>query len=295
MIAYLYPVTLSIVIVNYNVKYLVEQCLRSLSGAASSTRLEVIVVDNASTDNSIAYLTPLFPEYRFIPNATNVGFAKANNMALQYCTGDVVLFLNPDTILPRSSLDKCMAFLLQQPDAGALGVRMINDNGKFLRESKRGLPTPAASFWKLAGFAKLFPTSSMFAGYYAAQVGEFETKKVDVLSGAFMMIRKNVLDKIGGFDERFFMYAEDIDLSYRIIKAGFNNYYFPEVTIIHLKGASTKKDSRYVRQFYKAMSQYVRKHYGNGPYALLLDTGIVLRGGIEALRNFLVRSRKRST
>jgi GT2 family glycosyltransferase len=292
MIVYLYVVTLSILIVNYNVKELLEHCLISISKAVKSNTFEVLVVDNASTDGTRQYLPPKFPGHKFIFNEHNVGFAKANNQALRVCRGEFVLFLNPDTVLPALSLDKCIAFMHDHPDAGALGVRMVDQHSRFLRESKRGLPTPSASFWKLMGFATLFPKSVFFSSYYASHVGEFETSPVDVLSGAFMLVRKNVLDLVGGFDERFFMYAEDIDLSYRILKAGYQNYYYPQVTITHLKGSSTKKDARYVQQFYKAMSQYVRKHHGNGPFSWLLNTGIFCRGVAAAVINAIRPARK---
>ncbi len=291
MIGYLYAVTLSIIIVNYNVKDLLEQCLRSVQAAATTTIFEVYVIDNASTDGSVEYLSARFPEFHFIRNETNVGFARANNQALLLCSGEFVLFLNPDTFLPPGALDQCVLFMRSNPEAGALGVRMVNGNNEFLKESKRGLPTAAASFWKLSGVIKFFPRSSYFAKYYAGHLGEFQINRVDVLSGAFMMLRKSVLEKIGGFDERFFMYAEDIDLSYRVLKAGYFNYYFPDVTIVHFKGSSTKKDTRYVIQFYRAMSQYVRKHYGNGPYAWLLDAGIIVRGSVAAISQKL-RSRR---
>lgn len=279
---YLYPVTLSIIIVNYNVKFLVEQCLCSVQKAIAGTAAEIIVVDNASSDGSIAYLRPGFPSIKFIENITNTGFAKANNEALRFANGKFVLFLNPDTLVPEDCFSKCIGFMNSHPDAGALGVRMVNEKKEFLKESKRGFPTPATSFWKLTGITKLFPRSKKFSRYYLGHLDEHSNHEVDVLSGAFMLVRKELLDKTGGFDERFFMYAEDIDLSYRIQKLGYRNYYFAGTTIIHYKGASTKKDFRYVKIFYKAMSQFVKKHYGTGLYSMFLDAGIFLRGGVEA-------------
>lgn len=276
--------TLSIIIVNYNVKNLLQQCLDSVGAATENIHTEVFIVDNASTDGSIEFLQPRFPGYRFIANTENAGFARANNQALPLCSGEFVLFLNPDTIVPRDCFQKCIAFMNSHADAGALGVKMRDAGDNFLKESKRGIPGPMTSFWKLTGIIKLFPRSKIFARYYLGHLSEEETHAVQVLSGAFMFVRKKVLDITGGFDERFFMYAEDIDLSMRILKAGYKNYYFAGTSIIHYKGASTKKDIHYVKQFYKAMSQFVKKHYGNNLFSIMLDAGIVIRGSVEAVK-----------
>jgi GT2 family glycosyltransferase len=187
-----------------------------LDGANLAAQTEVIVVDNNSSDGSIAWLRPMFPFVRFIANTNNQGFAKANNQALQQCRGQYVLFLNPDTILPEDCFVQCLSFMEFHPDAGALGVRMIDGSGQYLPESKRGFPSPWVSFCKMSGLTHFFPASKLFARYYLGHLSPAETHQVDVLSGAFMWVRKEVLDKTGGFDERFFMYAEDIDLSYRI-------------------------------------------------------------------------------
>lgn len=252
---------------------------------------EVFIVDNASSDGSMEYLEPGFPSYHFVRNEENSGFAKANNQALTLCSGKYILFLNPDTVVQTDSLHKCVHFMNTHPEAGALGVRMVNGNNEFLKESKRGAPTPIVSFWKLSGIIKMFPRSTYFSRYYLGHLSEHATAEVQVLSGAFMMVRKSVLDKTGGFDEQFFMYAEDIDLSLRIIAAGYKNYYFADTTITHYKGASTKKDFRYVKQFYKAMSQFVKKHYGSGIFSYLLDTGIFMRGAIEAARQMMKKKK----
>ena len=266
--------TLSIIIVNYNVKLLLQACLHSVEKAIKHIEGEVLVIDNASTDNSVGYLQPLFPAIHFQTNELNEGFSKANNRALERAKGKYVLFLNPDTLVPADCFQKCIRFMETHADAGALGVKMVNEHGTFLKESKRGFPSPLVSFWKLSGVSRMFPGSRIFSRYYLGHLDENETNEVDVLSGAFMMVKKQVLDIIGGFDERFFMYAEDIDLSYRIKQAGFKNYYFADTTILHYKGASTKKDIRYVKQFYKAMSLFTKKYYGTGLYSLLIDTGI---------------------
>ncbi len=263
----------------------------SILKAAEQTDLEIFVVDNASNDGSIEYLQPKFPSVNFTSNTVNRGFAKANNQVLSACSGKYVLYLNPDTIVPPDCFRKCVDFLEVHPDAGALGVKMYDGNNEFLKESKRGLPSPVTSLWKLTGIIKLFPRSKYFARYYMGHLDDNTTHEVEVLSGAFMMVRKKILDETGGFDERFFMYAEDIDLSLQILKKGYKNYYFPETSIIHYKGASTKKDFKYVKQFYLAMSQFVKKHYGRGAFSLLLDTGIFLRGGAEAFRQILKKKK----
>jgi len=236
---------------------------------ASSWNVEVILIDNHSTDNSIPYLHQHFPWVTFIENESNIGYSAANNRGWKIAAGEYILFLNPDTLMAEDCLWKCIAFMEKQPDAGSLGVHMIDGGGNFLPESKRGFPSPLASFYKLIGLCSLFPTSKHFAAYYSGHLPEMENNKVDVLSGAFMLVRKTVLIKTGGFDEQFFMYAEDIDLSYRIKKEGYNNYYLADTTLIHFKGESTKKDIRYVKLFYKAMILFVNKHYSGSSSFLL--------------------------
>ena len=263
---------LSVVIVNFNVNYFLEQCLSSIKKAVNQSLLlsgntEVFIVDNASSDGSLAFLEPLYPEFHFIANRENTGFAKGNNQALPHCSGAFILFLNPDTIVAEDSLDQCLSFFQKQTDAGAVGVRMIDGSGIFLKESKRGFPSPMTSFFKMSGLAACFPSSRLFAAYYAGHLDPKANHPVEILSGAFMMVRKEVLEKTGGFDEQFFMYAEDIDLSYRIGKAGFQNYYLASTSIIHFKGESTRRDIRYVKQFYFAMNQFMKKHFhGSSPF-----------------------------
>lgn len=265
---------LSIIIVNYNVKYFLEQCLHSVCAASGSLAVEVIVVDNASTDGSIDYLQPRFPHVQFIQNEGNSGFAKACNLGLQHAKGSHILFLNPDTILAEDTLEIGLRFFETHPDAGALGVRMIDGGGRFLKESKRAFPSPVTSLFKLFGLSRLFPQSPLFSRYHLGHLDAHKNHEVDVLAGAFMMIRKEVLDKVGAFDEGFFMYGEDVDLSYRIQKQGYKNYYVAETEIIHFKGESTKRGSlNYVRLFYSAMSTFVQKHYG-GSKALVFNAAI---------------------
>jgi Predicted glycosyltransferases len=284
---------LSVIIVNYNVKYFLEQCLCSVRKAIGELAMvrgensvEVIVVDNQSTDGSIEYLEPRFPFAQFIASPVNLGFSKANNLALQKAKGQYILFLNPDTILPEDAFVKCTRFMDAHADAGALGVYMVDGAGQYLKESKRGFPSLWVSFCKMSGLTKWFPTSRIFAGYYLGHLSNQHIQMVDVLSGAFMMVRKQALEKTGGFDEQFFMYAEDIDLSYRLQKAGFTNYYLPDCRIIHFKGESTRKNSHYVKQFYRAMVQFVQKHHHGELawlYTGLLEAMIWLRAAITVV------------
>ena len=253
---------LSVIIVNYNVKFFLEQCLHSVVKATHGLLAEIFVVDNASADGSLEYLQPRFPSVRFVCNAQNTGFAKANNQALALAGGKFILFLNPDTILAEDTLHICLRFMEADTGAGACGVRMIDGSGRFLPESKRGFPTVASSLWKFSGLAALFPRSARFAHYYLGHLPELQNHPVEVLAGAFLLARKKVLDQTGGFDEAFFMYGEDIDLSYRMLQTGHQNYYLAETTILHFKGESTSRhDVQTVRHFWGAMEIFARKHY----------------------------------
>ncbi len=267
---------LSVIIVNYNVKYFLEQCLCAVIKACDNLAVEILVVDNLSSDGSQAFFANRFPQVQFTWCAENLGFAKANNLALANARGEYILFLNPDTIVPEDCFRECLSFMDQHPDAGALGIRMVDGSGHFLKESKRAFPSPLTSFYKLSGLARMFPKSQRFARYYLGHLPEMENHQVDVLAGAFMLIPARVLEQTGSFDETFFMYGEDVDLSYRIQQtlnpaAGrpYANYYFAQSSIIHFKGESTKKGSlNYVRMFYKAMSQFVKKHYSGSRAAI---------------------------
>jgi GT2 family glycosyltransferase len=275
---------LSIVIVNYNVKHFLLQCLQSVQKAIAGMDAEVFVVDNASSDNSVEMLKEKFSWVNLIANTENTGFSCANNQAIKLAKGKFVLLLNPDTLVEEDTFVKCLDFMNQTPDAGALGVKMINGNGEFLPESKRALPIPSVAFYKIFGLSKLFPRSKRFGSYHLTYLDNNKIQSVEVLSGAFMFIRKSVLDEIGLLDETFFMYGEDIDLSYRIIKAGSKNYYLPDTRIIHYKGESTKKGSiNYVIVFYKAMQIFARKHFTNKKSFLLtwiLNLAIWLRASL---------------
>ena len=272
---------LSIVIVNYNVKHFLEQVLLSVDAARQQLEIEVWVVDNNSVDESMEMVEEKFPWVKTILNKENVGFSRANNQAIEESTSPYVLLLNPDTVIQEDTLTKCVEYMDQQPEVGGLGVRMIDGKGKFLPESKRGLPTPKAAFYKMTGLASVFPQSKEFGRYHMKYLPEFETNEVDVLAGAFMMLRKETLDKIGLLDEQFFMYGEDIDLSYRITLGGYKNVYYPETTIIHYKGESTKKRSvNYVKVFYNAMVLFAKKHYPSkraGQFAFWIQLAIYFR------------------
>lgn len=277
---------LSVIIVNYRVRHFLELCLHSVQKALFGLATEVFVVDNHSEDGSVDYLRPLFPDVRFIVNTGNLGFARANNQALAQAQGKYILFLNPDTILPEDIATRCLAFLESTPNAGGLGVRMVDGSGLFLKESRRGFPSPWVAFCKLSGLTALFPRQRLFATYYLGHLPAGKTHPAPVLSGACLWVARSVLEKTGSFDERFFMYAEDIDLSYRIEQAGYVNYYLAETTIVHFKGESTLKDIRYVKLFYKAMSQFRRKHFRRGLPALFnvgMELAIWLRAGLGAI------------
>ncbi len=282
---------LSIIIVNYNVKYFLEQCLCSVLNATRNIGAEIIVVDNNSTDGSKQFFAGKFPGVRFVWNQVNSGFSKANNLGQAAAAGEYLLFLNPDTIIPEDCIEKCLDFFGTHPQAGALGVRMIDGAGNFLKESKRAFPSPLTSLYKLTELARLFPRSRTFAQYHLGNLDEHANHEVDVLAGAFMMIPSVILKKIGGFDEAFFMYGEDVDLSYRIQKAGYKNYYFSGTSIIHFKGESTRKGSlNYVRLFYKAMSIFVQKHYGGskaGIFNALIQVAIFMRATLSATGRFI--------
>jgi len=282
---------LSIIIVNYNVKHFLEQCLHSVYASVISEDYEVFVVDNNSVDGSCAMVKHKFPKVKLIENKENVGFAKANNQAIRIASGKYILLLNPDTLVEENSFDKIVSFMDLHPDAGGLGVKMINGKGEFLPESKRGLPTPMVSFFKIFGLAKLFPNSRRFGQYHLSYLNKDEISKVDVLSGAFMLLRKTVLDKIGLLDEAFFMYGEDIDLSYRITQVGYNNYYYPNTTIIHYKGESTKKGSiNYVIVFYKAMLIFAKKHFAGknaGLLIFIINIAIYFRAALAILNRLI--------
>ncbi|MGL4292405.1 MAG: glycosyltransferase [Bacteroidales bacterium] len=282
---------LSIVIVNYKVKYFLEQCLISLQKAVVHIPHEIFVVDNDSQDDSIEYLKPLFPDVNFIVNQKNVGFAKANNQAIKISSGEYVLLLNPDTLLGEGVIERVLEFLDSNTEAGGAGVKMIDARGRFLPESKRSIPTPWVSFCKIFGLSALFPKSNLFGRYALGFLDENKIHPIDVMAGAFMMLRKTALNKSGLLDEDFFMYGEDIDLSYRITLAGYKNYYLPE-KILHYKGESTPKNSiRYVKIFYQAMDIFFKKHYSDSSfiYSICIRFAILFRAFIAGCKRIMSR------
>lgn len=285
---------LSIVIVNYNVKYFLEQCLNSVKKAIQGIETEIFVVDNNSVDGSIKMLHEKFPEVKLIENKSNLGFSKANNQAIKKAKGDYILLLNPDTVVEDDTFTKCVAFMDEHADAGGLGVKMIDGKGNFLPESKRGFPSPIASFSKMFGLSKLFPKSKIFGKYHLSYLDKDKIHQVDVLAGAFMLLHKSVLEKTGLLDEDFFMYGEDIDLSYRIIQAGYKNYYFPDTRIIHYKGESTKKSSvNYVFIFYNAMVIFAKKHLSKQNariFTFLINLAIYLRAFLAIINRFFSKT-----
>lgn len=268
---------LSVIIVNYNVKYYLDQCIRSVLRAfeVMNTPAEIIVVDNHSADGSVDYLEKrypqmLYPMVRFVRSAHNLGFARANNIAIRQSRGEYVLLLNPDTIVGEDALKASVDFMDAHEDAGAVGVRMLGAQGRRAMESRRGLPTPMVSFFKMLGFCNRWPHHRLFGKYYMGYLPWDEPCQIEVVSGAYCMLRRKALDEVGLLDEDFFMYGEDIDLSYRVLKGGYHNYYLP-VDILHYKGESTQKSSfRYVHVFYEAMLIFFRKHYSGMTFLLSL-------------------------
>ena len=268
-----------------------EQCLHSVCKAAKNVSTEIFVVDNNSVDGSIPMVKAKFPAVQLIENKKNTGFSFANNQAIKIAKGEYILLLNPDTVVEEDTFEKVVAFMDSHPDAGGLGVKMLDGKAKFLPESKRGLPTPMVAFYKMIGLSKIFPTSKTFGRYHLGFLDENKTHEVEILAGAFMLLRKTTLDRVGLLDETFFMYGEDIDLSYRIILGGYKNYYFPETRIIHYKGESTKKSSvNYVFVFYRAMLVFAQKHFSQNNaklFSVLINMAIYLRAGAAITIRFL--------
>ena len=281
---------LSVIIVNYNVEYFLEQCLHSVVNAAKNYDTEIFVVDNNSVDGSVAMVEEKFKSVKLIANKKNTGFSYANNQAIRQASGEYILLLNPDTVVEENTFEKVISFMDSHADAGGLGVKMLDGKGNFLPESKRGLPTPSVAFYKIFGLSRLFPKSKIFGKYHLGFLDKDKTHEVEILSGAFMLLRKSVLDKIGLLDEAFFMYGEDIDLSYRIIKAGYKNYYVADTRIIHYKGESTKKSSiNYVFVFYKAMVIFAQKHFSKSnakTFSLLINVAIYFRAFVAIAYRF---------
>ncbi|MBL7984774.1 MAG: glycosyltransferase, partial [Flavobacteriales bacterium] len=285
---------LSVIIVNYNVRAYLEQCLRTVFEAMKGIDGDVFVVDNQSTDGSVEMVREKFPQVRLIANPENVGFSRANNQAIRESRAEHVVLLNPDTVVGEDVFHKVIAFMDAHPKAGGLGVKMIDGTGQFLPESKRGLPTPAVAFYKIIGLTRLFPRSKVFGRYHLGHLPENEAATIEILSGACMFLRKKTLDEVGLLDESFFMYGEDIDLSYRITLGGYENWYLPDARIIHYKGESTKKSSvNYVFVFYNAMAIFAKKHFTRKRpdlFAGLINGSIYLSAAGAIVMRFLRRA-----
>ena len=266
--------SVTVIIVSYKVRYYIEQCLNSVLRSVSDA--QIIVVDNNSEDGSVEYLKERFPKVEIIANNFNAGFGRANNMALSRAKGRYVLFLNPDTVVAERTIPGCIEYMDAHPETGSVGVRMQYGNGRFALESRRSLPTPSVSFWHMSGLGRLFPRSRVFAKYHLTYMNRDEVCPIDVVSGAYMFIRKEALEKTGGFDESFFMYGEDIDLSYRILQQGYKNAYLP-LPIVHYKGESTNKTSySYAKVFYDAMLIFFNKHFRRYSHLFAMTVKVIL-------------------
>lgn len=286
---------LSVVIVSYNVRFYLEQCIASIHRAARGIDTEIWVVDNHSQDDSVALIRQSFPDVHVIAKSQNLGFARANNIAIRKATGQYVLLLNPDTIVAENTLREVVTFMDQHPEAGGCGVRMMHNDGSDALESRRGLPGPMTAFYKMTGLCARFPNHPKLGHYYMSGMPWDVPGKIEVISGAFCMLRHTALDKVGLLDEDFFMYGEDIDLSYRILKGGFENWYVP-ARILHYKGESTQKSSfRYVHVFYEAMLIFFRKHYSGLSVLISIPIKLAILGkAFMALSSMMIRRAKRS-
>jgi len=254
---------LSVIIVSYNVKYYLEQCLISLKQSLHEIKSEIFVVDNASIDGSVDYISSRFPEVFIIESGANLGFARANNLAIKQSTGDYVLLLNPDVIVAEDTIGNVICFMDGQNNIGGVGLRMMTITGTDAKESRRGIPTPQTALYKMVGLCSKYPQNNRFARYYMGGLPWNRPSKIDIVSGAFFAVPRKALNIVGLLDEDYFMYGEDIDLSYRLLKGGFDNWYLPE-RILHYKGESTMKSSyRYVHVFYNAMLIFFRKHFSS--------------------------------
>lgn len=298
---------LSVIIVSYNVKHYLTQCLKSIFASdIPKEEYEVLVIDNASSDGTPQYIQQQFPKaefpnLKFTAGERNVGFGKANNVCVKHSHGKYILFLNPDTVVGKTTLRESIEFAENHPDMGGHGVMMLKDNGDFALESRRGLPTPWVSFCKMSGLQKLFPKSKMFGRYYMNYLDRNQSSPIDIISGAYFFTTRAALDKVGLFDENFFMYGEDIDLSYRMLLAGYQNYYLP-TPILHYKGESTHKSTfRYVHVFYGAMLTFFKKHFRTYwlgvslpvKFAILVKALLALTmGQMKKLKEFLLPIKK---
>ncbi|MGV9002749.1 glycosyltransferase family 2 protein [Flavobacterium sp.] len=251
---------LSVIILNYNVRYFLELCVLSVQKAIQDIDAEIIVIDNNSFDESCAMMKAKFPNIKLIENKENSGFPRGNNIAVKEAKGDYLCILNPDTIVSEDTFIKLLANSLRL-SAGIMGCKLIDGSGQFLPESKRGVPTPWVAFTKVFNLYKWFPNTSLFTKYYAQHLDKNQSGRIDILVGAFMMMKRNLYIEIGGFDENCFMYSDDIDLSYMVLQKGKSNYYFHDTTVVHFKGESTIRDEKYMKRFQEAMNYFYGKHF----------------------------------
>jgi len=281
---------LSVIILNYNVRYFLELCVLSVQKALENVDGEIIVIDNNSQDNSCEMMKRRFPKVKLIENKENSGFPKGNNIGVAVAKGEYICILNPDTVVAEDTFTKVLAFAKKQKELGIVGVKLIDGTGNFLPESKRGIPTPFVAFTKITGLYKIFPTT--FGKYYAQHLSENETGKVDILVGAFMLMKRDLYNEIGGFDENCFMYSDDIDLSYMALKKGKSNYYFHETSVIHYKGESTVKDGTYMKRFQEAMNFFYKKHFRVSIlFSVFMKIGIVF---FSMVKKFQGKSKPKS-
>ena len=273
---------LTVIILNYNVRYFLELCVLSVQKAIQNLDAEIIVIDNNSSDDSCAMMKRRFPHIKLIENKENSGFPKGNNVAVKEAKGEYICILNTDTVVAEDTFEKVLAFAKSKTDLGIIGCKLIDGTGNFLPESKRGIPTPWIAFTKVFGLYKLFPKLSLFNKYYAQHLDENQTGKVDILVGAFMIIKRELYNQLEGFDENCFMYSDDIDLSYRALLQGKQNFYFHETTVIHYKGESTVKDEIYMRRFQEALNFFYKKHFKVSVFfALFMKIGIVFFSSVK--------------
>lgn len=256
---------LSVIILNYNVRYFLEQSVSSVQKALENIDGEIIVVDNNSSDDSCEMMKEKFPNIRLIENKENLGFPKGNNIGVAEAKGEYICILNPDTVVAEETFERILNFItssaVEKSEFGIIGCKLIDGTGNFLPESKRGVPTPWVAFTKIFSLYKIFPKSSWFNKYYAQYLSENQSGEVDILVGAFMVMKRDLYLEVGGFDEKCFMYSDDIDLSYMVLKSGKQNYYFHETSVIHYKGESTVRDGLYMKRFREAMQFFYKKHF----------------------------------
>jgi GT2 family glycosyltransferase len=284
---------LSVIILNYNVRFFLEQCVLSVQNALETIDGEIIVIDNNSQDNSCQMMKQRFPNLKLIENKENLGFPKGNNIGVAKAQGEYICILNPDTVVAEDTFTKVLAFAKKQSDLGIVGCKLIDGTGNFLPESKRGVPTPWVALTKVAGLYKFFPKGTLFNQYYAQDLNENETGEVAILVGAFMVMKRDLYLEIGGFDEDCFMYSDDIDLSYQMLKKGKINYYFHETTVIHYKGESTIKDGVYMKRFQEAMDFFYKKHFKEALFfSAFMKVGIVF---FSLVKRFQGRSKPKNS